>query len=311
MAGINKESEVRTMKKRWRSILTALLLLLPLTAMPVSADVGPKPSVVVALEGLEGRTCWGTLLSQQEGTGPYGRFYEEEAAEDPEEDRALRALLPLERMDSEGFHLLNFVKDCSDGEFSWTYYPPHTYKIALWFPEEDALAVSGVYHRYAFDSYYRLDLSGVELMPGGIVELEAARLQRDYPYGASLLALAGRVALTLGAELLLALAFGLRTRQALKWVAVVNLATQLGLNLALELFTYCNGALEGMMAILALPVYLAAEAVVTLVELRIYRRKLLGERGASGRRITAYTWTANLCSLLAGVLLSFRLPALF
>ena len=291
------------MKKRWRSILTALLLLLPLTAMPVSADVGPKPSVVVALEGLEGRTCWGTLLSQQEGTGPYGRFYEEEAAEDPEEDRALRALLPLERMDSEGFHLLNFVKDCSDGEFSWTYYPPHTYKIALWFPEEDALAVSGVYHRYAFDSYYRLDLSGVELMPGGIVELEAARLQRDYPYGASLLALAGRVALTLGAELLLALAFGLRTRQALKWVAVVNLA--------LELFTYCNGALEGMMAILALPVYLAAEAVVTLVELRIYRRKLLGERGASGRRITAYTWTANLCSLLAGVLLSFRLPALF
>ena len=299
------------MKKRWRSILTALLLLLPLTAMPVSADVGPKPSVVVALEGLEGRTCWGTLLSQQEGTGPYGRFYEEEAAEDPEEDRALRALLPLERMDSEGFHLLNFVKDCSDGEFSWTYYPPHTYKIALWFPEEDALAVSGVYHRYAFDSYYRLDLSGVELMPGGIVELEAARLQRDYPYGASLLALAGRVALTLGAELLLALAFGLRTRQALKWVAVVNLATQLGLNLALELFTYCNGALEGMMAILALPVYLAAEAVVTLVELRIYRRKLRGERGASGRRITAYTWTANLCSLLAGVLLSFRLPALF
>lgn len=299
------------MKKRWRSILTALLLLLPLTAMPVSADVGPKPSVVVALEGLEGRTCWGTLLSQQEGTGPYGRFYEEEAAEDPEEDRALRALLPLERMDSEGFHLLNFVKDCSDGEFSWTYYPPHTYKIALWFPEEDALAVSGVYHRYAFDSYYRLDLSGVELMPGEIVELEAARLQRDYPYGASLLALAGRVALTLGAELLLALAFGLRTRQALKWVAVVNLATQLGLNLALELFTYCNGALEGMMAILALPVYLAAEAVVTLVELRIYRRKLLGERGASGRRITAYTWTANLCSLLAGVLLSFRLPALF
>ena len=299
------------MKKRWCSILTALLLLLPLTAMPVSADAGPKPSVVVALEGLEGRTCWGTLLSQQEGTGPYGRFYEEEAAEDPEEDRALHALLPLERMDSEGFHLLNFVKDCSDGEFSWTYYPPHTYKIALWFPEEDALAVSGVYHRYAFDSYYRLELSGVELMPGGIVELEAARLQRDYPYGASLLALAGRVALTLGAELLLALAFGLRTRQALKWVAVVNLATQLGLNLALELFTYCNGALEGMMAILALPVYLAAEVAVTLVELRIYRRKLTGERGLSGRRITAYTWTANLCSFLAGVLLSFQLPALF
>ena len=299
------------MKKRWCSILTALLLLLPLAAMPANADAGPKPSVVVELTGLEGRICWGTLLSQQESTGPYGRFHGGEAAEDPEEDRALNALLPLALADSDGFHLLDFAADCSSGELSWTYYPPHTYKIALWFPEEVALAVSGVYHRYAFDSYYRLDLSGVELTPGGIVELEAARLQRDYPYGASLLALAGRVALTLGAELLLALAFGLRTGRALKWVAGVNLATQLGLNLALELFTYCNGALEGMMAILALPVYLAAEVAVTLVELRIYRRKLTGEQGLSGRRITAYTWTANLCSFLTGVLLSFQLPSLF
>ena len=116
---------------------------------------------------------------------------------------------------------------------------------------------------------------------------------------------------TLGAELLLALAFGLRTGRALRWVAGVNLATQLGLNLALEVFTYCNGALAGVMAILALPVYLAAEVAVTLVELRIYRRKLTGERGLSGRRITAYTWTANLCSFLAGVLLSFQLPTLF
>ena len=115
----------------------------------------------------------------------------------------------------------------------------------------------------------------------------------------------------LPAELLLALAVGLRTGRALRWVAGVNLATQLGLNLALEVFTYCNGALAGVMAILALPVYLAAEVAVTLVELRIYRRKLTGERGLSGRRITAYTWTANLCSFLAGVLLSFQLPTLF
>ena len=167
------------MKKRWCSILTALLLLLPLAAMPASADAGPKPSVVVELTGLEGRTCWGTLLSQQEGTGPYGRFSEGETVEGPEKDRALRAMRPLDQMDPEGFYLLDFAEDCSDGELSWTYYPPHTYQIALWFPEEDALAVSAVYHRYAFDSYYRLDLSGLELTPGGIVELEAAQIPRS------------------------------------------------------------------------------------------------------------------------------------
>ena len=85
------------MKKRWCSILTALLLLLPLAAMPASADAGPKPSVVVELTGLEGRTCWGTLLSQQEGTGPYGRFSEGETVEGPEKDRALRAMRPLDQ----------------------------------------------------------------------------------------------------------------------------------------------------------------------------------------------------------------------
>lgn len=99
------------MKKRWCSILTALLLLLPLAAMPASADAGPKPSVVVELTGLEGRTCWGTLLSQQEGTGPYGRFSEGETVEGPEKDRALRAMRPLDQMDPEGFYLLDFAED--------------------------------------------------------------------------------------------------------------------------------------------------------------------------------------------------------
>ena len=54
----------------WNKLLLACLLL-PLFCLPARADAGPKPSVVIALEGLEGRECWGTLLSAQRSTGPY------------------------------------------------------------------------------------------------------------------------------------------------------------------------------------------------------------------------------------------------
>ena len=53
--------------------------------------------------------------------------------------------------------------------------------------------MSGVYHRYAFDSYYRLDLSGVELMPGDR-GVGGGAPPAGLPIRGPLLALAGRVA---------------------------------------------------------------------------------------------------------------------
>ena len=36
--------------------------------------------------------------------------------------------------------------------------PPNPFKILLYFPEDDVFVTSGVYERYAFDSYYHIKL---------------------------------------------------------------------------------------------------------------------------------------------------------
>jgi hypothetical protein len=43
------------------------------------------------------------------------------------------------------------------------YYPPEDFKILLYFPADDRFAVSEeACERYAFDSYYQVNLSGVD-----------------------------------------------------------------------------------------------------------------------------------------------------
>ena len=298
------------MNKRRLWKLCLLLLLLPLLILPAHADVGPKPSVVVTLDGLEGRECWGTLLSRQKSTGPYSAAQPDTGYDtsrmEPGEGEAWEQFLA--RNGEEDLYFLCYVDDCSDGQFSWTYYPPSQFKLALWFPDTQTLLVTQEEERYAFDSYFTVDLAGQSWTAG---EETGRPIVSSYPFGAQLLAFLGRVALTVGLEVLAALAFGLRGRGQLKVILAANLVTQGLLNLGLNLYTYFCGALAGIAVIFMGPVYLLAELLVVAVELAVYRRLLVKEGGPSRGRVRAYTWLANLCSFLAGFAMSFQIPALF
>lgn len=78
-------------------------------------------------------------------------------------------------------------RDCTEtSEFKWTYYPPQRFKILVYFPETDSFAVSGIYERYAFDSYYKVDAGDIELKPSstyeGLVAVKATiLLKKSYP----------------------------------------------------------------------------------------------------------------------------------
>ena len=289
-------------------LMFALLALL--CVLPARADAGPKPSVVVTLEGAEGLACWGTLITPQRSTGPYSASETLELSEDitPEERAAWERFQARWPESGEGPYFLCYVDDCSDGEFSWTYYPPSEFQLALWFPDTQTLLVSQTEGRYAFDNCFTLSLEGVELTPG---ERDGLPLARSYDYMGEALGLLGRVALTVGLEVLAALAFGLRKKGQLAVILAANLVTQGLLNLGLNLYTYFCGELAGMPVILITPVYLLLELAVTLVELAVYRRRLAGREGLPRNRVTAYTWTANLLSLGVGYALSFRLPMIF
>jgi hypothetical protein len=67
---LDKGSKGAYMKKKLLIMLyvAAMLILVPSFAY---GDVGPKPSVIVNFDGLEGKTYHVTLLSEESSTGPY------------------------------------------------------------------------------------------------------------------------------------------------------------------------------------------------------------------------------------------------
>lgn len=277
--------------KKPASLILAFTLCF-LLSVGAFADTGPKPSVHVKLQNLPEGPVYGTLLSKSESTGPasYDPDYEPQEWDSVQDIAVWRAFQGYE--DADGFYFLNELWDCSEGELAWTYYPPREFKLLLYFPESGEWSASGAYGQYAFDSYFAADLS-----ESGTIELT-----RSYDYGGEALGLIARVVITLAIELLLALAFGYRTKGTLKVIALMNLATQLGMSIALNVYAYFNGASMGAL--------LLAEALVTAVETAGYCCEL-PRRGVHSRgRAAAYAVFANICSLAAGLLLGLLLPEL-
>lgn len=136
------------------------------------ADMGPKPSVVVNFQCLGEEECWGTLLSQKDSTGPARAWdgKEENACHNENEYYSYSNLdyktwkAFVEYQDPDGYYFLQEGWKVSEtGKISWTYYPPQTFKILLYFPESGKFVSSGVCERYAFDSYFNVDLSLTDL----------------------------------------------------------------------------------------------------------------------------------------------------
>ena len=134
--------------------LLCLLLLLGCVTLPVHADTGPKPSVVVELTGLDGRECWATLLSTTHSTGPHSSIFRPTESggrernhnigygypPDVPEYPIVKAFMAYEESDPEELYFLQFVQDCTGtGQFRWGYYPPREFKLLLYFPETDRI----------------------------------------------------------------------------------------------------------------------------------------------------------------------------
>lgn len=294
---------MRQKRQKLLGILAAvcLALCLPLAA---AADMGPKPSVRVRFENLPDQVCYGTLLSQRESTGPDtawdgvspfpGWGWHGTGAE----DEALWAAFCAYE-DADGFYFLEEWWNCSEAELAWTYYPPSPFKILLYFPESGTFCVSPIYERYAFDSYYTVDLADWE--SGAITAVPS------YDYTQEILGGLARFVLTLAVELALAWAVYFRQRRALWFFVRVNLFTQAALNIALSLIAYQMGALAYVLF------YVLLEVVVLVFEMVLYLKRLPRYLEGPVRpwQVAAYAALANGASFLVGIWLSERMPFLF
>ena len=283
------------MKKK---LLLCLLFTLLLMALPARADIGPKPSVRVQFTGGDGTPFYATLLSARPSTGPSSAW----EAGYPQRDDGPGGTAIWEAFysyeDEDGYYFLQEWWDCSDGQpLSWTYYPPSPFKILIYFPDTGTFRVSGSYERYAFDSYYTVDLSASGLLTA----------QPSYDYTWELLSLGARVCLTILLELALALVFGYREKKVLTFLALVNVVTQVVLNVLLNVANYTSGSMAFVLAYVPLELLIfALEAILYAVFLP--RRS---SRPQNRGRAVGYAFLANTFSFAAGLWLARVIPGIF
>lgn len=300
--------------------LCLVLTLLFFAPVGANADMGPKASVRILFENMGDELCYGTLLSEWESTGPssvwdgteeYAQHNENEnyswAAFDYETWKAF-----VEYEDPDGYYFLQEGWAVSETkEIAWTYYPPNRFKILLYYPETGTFVSSGIYEKYAFDTYYTVDMDGVAI---GSVEYneelstdERIEAYRSYNYRIEVISLIARIVATIVVEMMLALLFGFRKKKQLLLLAGVNTATQIILNVLLNIINFNSGewAFVFFYVLLELLVF-GLEAVVYCVWMN-----RMDEKIRPMWFYVLYAFTANAVSFVVGIFVANLLPGIF
>lgn len=269
----------------------------------VKADIGPKPSVRITFQGMGKEPCYGTLLANEKSTGPFTAW--NGVGEYPEgKNRKVEKEIWekfLEYQDGDGFYFLQNDFICHEtGKLEWTYYPPSTFKILLYYPEKDRFYVSKVYERYAFDSYFTVDMKEV------FESKEAFPAKKAYFYEGELESLFLRIFLTIGIEILIALFFGFRGKKLILFIAGVNVVTQIFLNVSLNLL-YNSFFRIGLLFLFS-----ALEVMVFMIEARFYEKyfKKFSAVEISRNKIMLYALFANAISFGVGLAIARTMPGM-
>lgn len=303
------------MKHNFKKIMCLLICtlfistLLPITA---SADTGPKASVRITFENMGDELCYGTLLSKNRITGP-------NSAWDGDEDHIYNELIDIdiwrafvEYEDADEYYFLQIGWQVNEKkELAWTYYPPDNFKILLYYPETDKYVVSGICERYAFDTYYTVDMAGVDI---GSVDYDEELSNNDrlnayksYQYKQEILSLVARILITIVIEMGVALLFGFRGKKALLLLVIVNTVTQIILNVLLNLINFRSGSLAFVTG------YIGLEFAVFAIEAVLYTvlMKKLTDKEKPSWFYVVYALVANTVSFGAGLVIANILPGIF
>jgi len=269
------------------------------------ADMGPKPSVVLNFKGLDNEIYYVTLLSKEENNGPFSA--NEELSPDDyriinDKDYGAKAYDAFRNYnDKDGFYFINVFERCNDeNTFVWGYYPPQTFKVLLYFPQNDTFVISDVYERYAFDSYFEVTTE----MNQGIVNLT---VQNSYDYKREIFSLIARIIATIFIEIIIALFFGLKNRKILLCIILTNIFTQVTLNILLNLINYYYGILTFYIFFAFMEIFVFAIEAVT------YTNYFKISKSISVKLWIApvYALVANIASFIAGIILAIVIPGMF
>lgn len=310
----------RKLTRVFTALLCAVLVMMvfPITA---SADTGPKPSVRITFENLGDKECWGTLLSSKQSTGPSSAWNgKEEDAQHNENPNGYYSYQKfgydvwkafVDYAENDDFYFLQEAWQINETkELAWTYYPPNEFKILLYFPETGEYAVSGVYERYAFDSYFTVNMDGVKLSVDYNEELSSddrLNAYKSYNYGVEIGSLVARILITIIIEMGIALLFGYREKKQLLLLVGVNSGTQIILNVLLNIINYNSGEMAFVVF------YVLFELVVFAIEAILFYHLLnkISIKQKPKWLAVAYALVANAVSFGAGMMIAECLPGIF
>ncbi len=316
------------MKRTLTALLSCILftcLLLPITA---DADTGPKPSIIIYFENMGEELCYGTLLSEEDSTGAY---YIWDGSKDDMPDPAYTDMdlwkTFVDYKDEDGYYFLQETFPCSaDKKIEWTYCPPDRFKILLYYPETETFISSGIYERFAFHSYFKVNMDNIQIAS---VEQDEERsvknrptyydeedeedtppvlvARKAYSVAWELFGLICRIIITILLELGVAFLFGFGRKHFLIWIGGVNIITQVLLNLILN-FTFHN---SGSLSFAAS--YVLLECLVFIAEAASYLVLFPQTSNLTipQWRIILYTLTANIVSFGGGMLIAELMPIIF
>lgn len=289
------------MKRKLSQLIIVFLCMVMLFPIGVNADTGPKPSVRIKFENMGDELCYGTLLAKEESTGPARAWDgEEENINLNFVDRDIwEAFVNYE--DSDGYYFLQWAWKVNDTkELSWTYYPPNEFKVLLYYPETNTFISSDVCKRYAFDTYYTVDMDGIEIgsikYDENLSGNQRLNMHKSYEFKNEVKALVYRILITVVVEVLIGLLFKFRNKELL-YILFINVITQIILNVLLNVYTGFGYYF----------VYLSLESLVFVIEAIFYCLMFKKKKGYC----VLYALVANIASFVIGLYLANLFPGLF
>lgn len=255
-------------------VLVMALVIFISSNITVNADMGPKPSIYIDIVGIEGEFV--AAFAAKNVRGP-NYDYEQwlESRGDSSEYHPI-----MEYKDEEGFKWITRYYKCNgESEIKFTYYAPNEFKIII-YKDNELYKVTEATKMYAFRTYYKIDFSDEDI-----------KMKNTYPYYKEVLEFILRLTITLAVEIGLYFLFRLHTKRNFKIVMIVNIATQLLLNIVINLSTFYQGELY------ALIILILCELVIFIVEPILY---MILMRKKNKFLIALYGLLANILTFIIG-----------
>lgn len=270
------------------------------SAETVYADMGPKPSITIVINNPPDEEYYVAFLSPT-GTGPWQIITESNVDDLSEwgwvnqDESIVKEYLKYE--DPEGYGLLGFIGYFSgdegpedDNELTFSYYAPKEFKLAVYVPSDGRIMVSEAMTRKAFNSYYSVSFT----------DNNGFTIKEEPYFTLNVLSFIFRAVSTIIIEVLLGLLFKYRKKPEIITIILVNLITQILLNLIMAFSEYVAGELVWFF------IFPLIEIVIAIVEMVVYLIKFKEHK--KGKTVL-YALLANLVTFFAGLFIAVSVIA--